>query len=257
MIVDMTDKVVLVTGASQGLGEVIAIEFARNNADVVVHCNSQPTKADNVVRRIKEIGRQALSIRCNIADNEQVRHMVTQVLDHFGRIDVLVNNAAVNPKDPKGRTPIYNISDEELDLVIDVNLKGTFTCTREVLKVMLEQKRGSIVNIASASAYTCNGGPPGAPYSISKAGIMCMTKCAALDVASQGIRVNTVAPGPIEGPTNLRNTPEVNQAMAEKIPLKRIGKREEIAYTVIFLASDLSNNTTGATFDVNGGWYMP
>jgi 3-oxoacyl-[acyl-carrier protein] reductase len=183
--------------------------------------------------------------------------MVAQVLDHFGRIDVLVNNAAVNPKDPKGRTPIYNISDEELDLVIDVNLKGTFTCTREVLKVMLEQKRGSIVNIASASAYTCNGGPPGAPYSISKAGIMCMTKCAALDVASQGIRVNTVAPGPIEGPTNLRNTPEVNQAMAEKIPLKRIGKREEIAYTVIFLASDLSNNTTGATFDVNGGWYMP
>jgi len=257
VIVNMSDKVVLVTGASQGLGEIIAIEFARNNANVVVHCNSQPDKAEDVVRRIKETGREALAICCNIADSEQVRRMVAQVLDHFGRIDVLVNNAAVNPKDPKGRTPIYNISDEELDLVIDVNLKGTFTCTREVLKVMLEQKRGSIVNIASASAYTCNGGPPGAPYSMSKAAIICLTKCAARDVASQGIRVNTVAPGPIEGPTNLRNTPEVNQAMAEKIPLKRIGKREEIAYTVIFLASDLSNNTTGATFDVNGGWYMP
>ena len=257
MLVDMTDKVVLVTGASQGLGEIIAMEFARNNADVAVHYNSQPAKAENVVSGINKIGRKALSVRCNIADNEQVQHMVKQVLDHFGRIDVLVNNAAVNPKDPKGKIPIYRISAEELDLVIDVNLKGTFNCTREVLKVMLEQKGGSIVNIASSSAYTCNGGPPGAPYNMSKAAIICLTKCAARDVAAQGIRVNTVAPGPIEGPTNLRNPPEVNRALVEKIPLKRLGKREEIAYAVIFLASELSINTTGATFDVNGGWYMP
>lgn len=256
MIVDMTDQVVLVTGASQGLGEAIAIEFSRSNANVVVHCNSQADKAEDVVRRIKETGRRALAVRCNIADSEQVRRMVAQVLDHFGRIDVLVNNAAVNPKDPKGKTPIYRISDEEWDFVIDVNLKGTFNCTREVLKVMLEQKKGSIVNIASASGHTGNGAPPGAPYNISKAGIMCLTKCAALDVASQGIRVNTVAPGPIEGPTNLRNPPEVNRAMVEKIPLKRIGKREEIAYAVVFLASDLSGNTTGETFNINGGWYM-
>jgi 3-oxoacyl-[acyl-carrier protein] reductase len=252
----MTDQVVLVTGASQGLGEAIAIEFSRSNANVVVHCNSQADKAEDVVRRIKETGRRALAVRCNIADSEQVRRMVAQVLDHFGRIDVLVNNAAVNPKDPKGKTPIYRISDEEWDFVIDVNLKGTFNCTREVLKVMLEQKKGSIVNIASASGHTGNGAPPGAPYNISKAGIMCLTKCAALDVASQGIRVNTVAPGPIEGPTNLRNPPEVNRAMVEKIPLKRIGKREEIAYAVVFLASDLSGNTTGETFNINGGWYM-
>jgi 3-oxoacyl-[acyl-carrier protein] reductase len=257
VIADMTDQVVLVTGASQGLGEIIAIEFARNNADVVVHYNSQPQKAEDVVRRINETGREALAVRCNIADSEQVRRMVSQALDHFGRIDVLVNNAAVNPKDPKGKTPIYRISDEEWDLVIDVNLKGTFNCTREVLKVMLEQKRGSIVNIASASGQTGNGAPPGAPYNVSKAGIMCLTKCAALDVASQGIRVNTVAPGPIEGPTSLRNPPEVNRAMAEKIPLKRIGKREEVAYAVVFLASDLSSNTTGETFNINGGWYMP
>ena len=92
---------------------------------------------------------------------------------------------------------------------------------------------------------------------MSKAAIMCLTKCAARDVAAQGIRVNTVAPGPIEGPTNLRNPPEINRAMVEKIPLKRLGKREEIAYAVIFLASELSINTTGATFDINGGWYMP
>jgi 3-oxoacyl-[acyl-carrier protein] reductase len=257
VIVDMTDRVVLVTGASQGLGEIIAIEFARSGANVVVHYNSQPDKAEEVVRRIKAIGRQALAIHCNVADSEQVSRMVAQVLEHFGRIDVLVNNAAVNPKDPKGKTPIYRISDQEWDLVIDVNLKGTFNCTREVLKVMLKQNKGSIVNISSASGHTGNGAPPGAPYNISKAGVMCLTKCAALDVASQGIRINTVAPGPIEGPTNLRNPPEVNRAMAEKIPLRRIGKREEVAYAVVFLASDLSSNTTGETFNINGGWFMP
>jgi NAD(P)-dependent dehydrogenase (short-subunit alcohol dehydrogenase family) len=121
---------------------------------------------------------------------------------------------------------------------------------------MVNQKFGSIVNISSMSGLTGNGAPVGAPYCVSKAGIICLTKAAALDLATLGIRINAVAPGPIEGPTNLRNTPEVNAAMANKIPLKRIAKPEEIAYAVIFLASDLSGNTTGETININGGWYV-
>ena len=252
----MTGKVVIVTGASQGLGETIAIEFARSNADVVVHYGSQTEKAEKIVARIKEMGRKAIAIKANVANSKEVKKMVKKVMDHFGRIDVLVNNAAVNPKDPKGKTPIYRISDEEWEFVMGVNLQGTFNCTRDVLNVMLKQGKGAIVNISSTSGQVGNGAPVGAPYCISKAGMLCLTKSAALDVAAKGIRVNTVAPGPIEGPTNQRNTPEVNKAMAEKIPIKRISTREEVAYGVIFLASDLSGSTTGATLNINGGWYM-
>jgi 3-oxoacyl-[acyl-carrier protein] reductase len=256
MIIDMTGKTVLVTGASQGLGETIAIEFGKCHADVVVNYNSQKEKAENVVERIKELGQNAAAIKCNVADNAQVKKLVEKVINQFGRIDVLVNNAAVNPKRTAGKIPIFKITDEEWDFVMDVNLKGTFNCTREVLNVMIKQKSGTIVNISSLAGLTGDGAPVGAPYCISKAGIICLTKVAALDLASLGIRVNAVAPGPIEGPTNLRNPPEVNAAMANKIPLKRIAKPEEIAYAVIFLASDLSANTTGETLNINGGWYV-
>jgi 3-oxoacyl-[acyl-carrier protein] reductase len=256
MNVDMSGKVVLVTGASQGLGETIAIEFGRVKANVVVNYASQKEKAEDVARKICTFGSKAIAMRCDVSDSRQVKEMVAGILDEFGGIDVLVNNAAVNPKKPEGKTRIYQISDEEYDFVMSVNLKGTFNCTREVLTVMLEQGFGSIVNISSTSGHTGNGAPVGAPYCISKAGILCLTKAAAMDVASKGIRVNSVAPGPISGPTNLRNPPEVNRAMAEMIPMKRIAKPEEVAYAVIFLASDLSGITTGETLNVNGGWFL-
>jgi len=279
MIIDMSGKVVLVTGASQGLGETIAVEFAKCRADVVVNYTSHPTKdvsdqnevsqmmanlyvsqkekAQNVVERIVKLGQKSMPIECDVSDSNEVRAMFSKTIDEFGRIDVLVNNAAVNPKRPEGKTPIYRITDDEWNLVLDTNLKGAFNCTREALNVMLRQKSGSIVNISSASAHTGNGAPVGAPYCISKAGIICLTKAAALDVASMGIRINAVAPGPIEGPTNQRNPAEVNAAMANSIPMKRIGKREEIAHAVIFLASELSGFTTGETLNLSGGWYMP
>lgn len=256
MIIDMTGKTVLVTGASQGLGETIAIEFGKCHADVVVNYNSQQEKAEDVAKRIRSLGQKALTIKCNVASSTEVKRMVEEIMHSFKRIDVLVNNAAVNPKRPEGKTPVYKITEEEWDFVMGVNLKGTFNCTREVLNVMVKQKSGSIVNISSMSGLTGNGTPVGAPYCVSKAGIVCLTKAAALDLATLGIRVNAVAPGPIEGPTNFRNPPEVNAAMANKIPLKRIAKPEEIAYAVIFLASDLSANTTGETLNINGGWYV-
>lgn len=257
MICDMSGKVVLVTGASQGLGETIAMEFGKVHADVVVNYRSQKEKAEKIAKQIREFGPKAIAKQCNVADSIAVKNMLAEILKEFGRIDVLVNNAAVNPKNPKGKTPIFDMTDEEYQTVLDVNLKGTFNCTREALKAMLKQGSGSIVSISSTSGHMGNGAPVGAPYCISKAGIICLTKAAALDVAAKGIRVNVVAPGPIEGPTNLRNPPEVNAAMADKIPMKRIAKPEEIAYAVIFLASDLSANTTGETLNVNGGWYMP
>jgi 3-oxoacyl-[acyl-carrier protein] reductase len=256
MIIDMKGKTVLVTGASQGLGETIAIEFAKCGADVVVNYNSQQDKAEDVAKSIRSLGQKALAIKCNVASSAEVKRMVEEILHSFSRIDVLVNNAAVNPKRPEGKTPVYKITEEEWDFVMGINLKGTFNCTREVLNVMVKQKSGSIINISSMSGLTGNGAPVGAPYCVSKAGLVCLTKAAAMDVAEKGIRVNSVAPGPISGPTNLRNSPEVNRAMAEKIPMKRIAEPEEIAYAVIFLASDLSGITTGQTLHVNGGWYM-
>jgi 3-oxoacyl-[acyl-carrier protein] reductase len=257
MNIDLSGKVALVTGASQGLGETIALEFAKSNASVVLLYRSQKQKAEDVSDRINRSGRKALPLQCDVSKSDEVQKAAGKVLDRFGRIDILVNNAAVNPKRQEGKTPIYEISDDEWDHVMSVNLKGAFNCTREVLKIMLAQGAGSIINISSLSGQLGNGAPVGAPYCISKAGMICMTKCAALDVASKGIRINTVAPGPIEGPTNLRNTPEVNAAMANKIPLKRIAKPEEIAYAVLFLASDFSADTTGQTLNINGGWYMP
>lgn len=256
MNVNMKGRVVLVTGASQGLGETIAIEFGRVHADVVVNYASQIDKAEAVAEKIRGFGQRAITHKCNVANSGAVGEMVKRIVDEFGRIDVLVNNAAVNPKRPEGKTPIYEISDEEYDMVMGINLKGAFNCTREVLKVMLDQGAGSVVSISSTSGHMGNGAPVGAPYCISKAGIICMTKAAALDLAAKGIRINCVAPGPIEGPTNLRNSPEVNRAMAAKIPMKRIATREEVAYGVIFLASDLSGITTGETLNINGGWYM-
>jgi 3-oxoacyl-[acyl-carrier protein] reductase len=257
MNIDLSGKVALVTGASQGLGETIALEFAKSNASVVLLYRSQKQKAEDVSDRINRSGRKALPLQCDVSKSDEVQKAAGKVLDLFGRIDILVNNAALNPKRQEGKTPIYEISDDEWDHVMSVNLKGAFNCTREVLKIMLAQGAGSIINISSLSGQLGNGAPVGAPYCISKAGMICMTKCAALDVASKGIRINTVAPGPIEGPTNLRNTPEVNAAMANKIPLKRIAKPEEIAYAVLFLASDFSADTTGQTLNINGGWYMP
>jgi len=257
MHIDMSGQIVLVTGASQGLGATIATQFAKSGARLAVVYNSQAAKAEQVLQTIRDLGAQALSVRCDVSDSAQVKSMVQQVIERFGKVDVLVNNAAVNPKKPEGKTPVQDITDDEWDRVLSVNLKGSFLCTREVLHHMIPRQSGSIVNISSLSGQLGNGAPVGAPYCVSKAGIICLTKSTALDAAKHGIRVNAVAPGPIEGPTNLRNTPEVNAAMAAKIPLGRIAKPEEIAYAVIFLASELSGSTTGQTFNINGGWYMP
>jgi 3-oxoacyl-[acyl-carrier protein] reductase len=257
MNVSMSGKVVLVTGASQGLGETVAMEFAKSGADLAIVYNSQADKAESVSRAIGELGSRVLSVKCDVSNPAQVRAMVQRVVDELGKIDVLVNNAAVNPKKPEGKTAVYEISDEEWEWVLSVNLRGAFLCTREVLKDMIQHRSGSIVNVASLSGQVGNGAPVGAPYCVSKAGMICLTKSTALDVARFGIRVNAVAPGPFEGPTNRKNTPEVNAAMAAKIPLGRIAKPEEIAYAVIFLASELSGSTTGQTLSINGGWYMP
>jgi 3-oxoacyl-[acyl-carrier protein] reductase len=255
--IEMSGSVALVTGASQGLGATIALQFAKSGAHLAVAYNTQASKAEQVLQAILELGVQAISVRCDVSEETQVASLVQRTIERFGRLDVLVNNAAVNPKKPEGKTPVQEITEQEWDRVLAVNLKGAFLCTREVLRHMIPRKSGSIVNISSLSGQVGNGAPVGAPYCVSKAGLICLTKSTALDVARYGIRVNAVAPGPIEGPTNLRNTPEVNAAMAAKIPLGRIAKPEEIAYAVIFLASGLSGSTTGQTFNINGGWYMP
>jgi 3-oxoacyl-[acyl-carrier protein] reductase len=130
MIIDMKGKVVLVTGASQGLGETIAIEFAKCHADVVVNYNSQQSRAEDVAKRIRSLGQKALAIKCNVAHSVEVKSMVEEILSSFKRIDVLVNNAAVNPKRPEGKTPVYKITEEEWDFVMGVNLKGTFNCSQ-------------------------------------------------------------------------------------------------------------------------------
>ncbi|MBN1834871.1 MAG: SDR family oxidoreductase, partial [Spirochaetales bacterium] len=186
MKVDMSGKVVLVTGASQGLGESVAIEFARSGADLAIVYNTQADKAQRVSRLIGELGSRVLSVRCDVSNPKQVSAMVRRVMDELGTVDVLVNNAAVNPKKPEGKTPVYEISDDEWEWVLSVNLKGAFLCSREVLKGMIQRRSGSIVNVSSLSGQVGNGAPVGAPYCVSKAGMICLTKSTALDVARFG-----------------------------------------------------------------------
>lgn len=242
-------KVALVTGASRGIGKAIALALAENGAAVAVNYSSSEASALEVAEIIRKNGGRAEIFKARVNVESEVEEMFTAVEKSLGSVDILVNNAGIT-KD----NLLMRMKTEEWDSVIDVNLKGAFLCTRRAVKGMMKNRYGKIINISSVVGFAGNAGQFN--YSATKAGIIGMTKSAALECASRGIRVNAVAPGFIETDMTASLSDDVKAAYMEKIPLKSLGKPEDIANAVVYLASPLSDYMTGQTLHLNGGMYL-
>lgn len=244
----LQEKVAIITGASRGIGRAIAKELATYGANVVVNYASSSNAADSLVEEITAAGGQAIAIQADVSKIEQVEALFNTVIDKFKRIDILVNNAGITRD-----TLLLRMKPEDWQAVIDLNLTGVFLCTRAASKVMLKQRSGRIINIASVAGQM--GNPGQANYSAAKAGVIGFTKTVAKELAPRGITVNAVAPGFIttDMTSSLSNTEEI----LKFIPLGRYGKPEEIAGMVRFLAADpAAAYITGQVFNVDGGMVM-
>jgi 3-oxoacyl-[acyl-carrier protein] reductase len=245
---ELTGKVALVTGAAQGIGKAVALLLARNGADLVVS-DVNLEKAQETAKEIQAGGREALAVKVDVANLEDVERMVQAILEQFHQIDILVNNAGIT-RDKL----ILRMNEEDWDVVLDVNLKGTFNCTKVVIRHMSKQKSGKIVNIASVVGEMGNAGQ--ANYSASKAGVIGFTKTIAREFAQRGINVNAIAPGYIETPMTNGLPEKVKEELKRMIPLERLGRPEDVAEAVLFLVSGASHYITGQVLNVNGGIYM-
>lgn len=242
----LKDKIALVTGAGRGIGRCIAITLAECGATVIVNYNGSKDRAMEVVSEIEKDGGKAEAIQCNIADFEASKAMIDDVIARYGRIDILVNNAGIT-KD----NLIMRMSEQDYDDVLNTNLKGTFNTIHHTSRYFLKNKSGKIINISSVSGVL--GNPGQANYSASKAGVIGLTKSVARELGSRGICVNAVAPGFVETEMTGAMPEEVLEKSKDMIPLKRLGKTEDIAGIVAFLASSYADYITGQVICVDGG----
>lgn len=259
MAADIKGKVALVTGGATGMGRAAALEFASLGAKVAVVTGSNVAGGQETVRMIEERGGEAIFVQCNISDEAQVERMVATVVEKWGRIDCAFNNAGVGPdgvRIPYG--PLTELSEEHWNKVMNVNLKGTFFCIKHEVIQMRKQGGGAIVNNASIGGLKM--APNFGAYGPSKAGVVALTKVAAIENAKAGIRVNVVCPGPTLGTDLMANTmatnPEEETILKEHvIPLGKLGQAEDVARAVVWLCSDLSGHTTGLAVPVDGGMH--
>ena len=245
-------KIALVTGASRGIGRAIALEFAREGADVACNYRSGRAEAESLVAEIEAMGRRAAAIGADVGRADEIEGMVTETMARFGRIDVLVNNAGFATLHWIEEMPI-----EAWDEIVAVHLRGTFLTTRLVLPQMLERRSGHIINMSSQLAY--KGREGWAHYCAAKAGVIAFTKVLAHEVSRRGVYANCIAPGPIATdivPRSGPPDPEAEARFADSLPIGRIGTVEEVAPTAVFLASDDSTYYVGQTLGPNGGDVM-
>lgn len=245
----MEKKVALVTGASRGIGSQIVRELAKEGYFVVINYCGSRERAEQVLESIQQAGGEGICYPCNVSDDQQTEEMIKKVIEGYGRIDVLVNNAGITRDNL-----ILRMSETEFDTVIDTNLKGCFHTIRHAARYFLKQRSGKIINIASVSGILGNVGQ--ANYAASKAGIIGLTKTAARELASRGITVNAVAPGFVDTEMTEVLTEQVKEAATAQIPMKRFGTAQEIANTVVFLASEKADYITGQVICVDGGMAM-
>jgi 3-oxoacyl-[acyl-carrier protein] reductase len=243
-------KIALVTGAGGGIGKAIARALAAAGADVVIHDREMSPALAAEAKEIEMFGRRALAVSGDVRDEDSVAAFVARAIDAFGQIDILVNNAGVMTE-----IPLLHLTLEDWRHTLDINLTGYFLCLREVANHMAARKTGSIVNVASQLAY--RGGVGLAHYSAAKAGVLGLTRAAARELAECGIRVNAIAPGPIE--TKMiepYKTPDWIETKLAASVLKRFGRPEEVAETVVFLVSDAASLYIGQTLSPNAGGVM-
>jgi 3-oxoacyl-[acyl-carrier protein] reductase len=245
----LKDRVAIVTGAARGIGQAVALAFVREGAKVVL-VDLERERLNTLQEEIRRGGGQALAVPCDVSKASEVKQMVDQVQRVFGRIDILVNNAGIIR-----RGTIETVTEEDWDQVIAVNLKGPFNCSKAVVDIMKKQGCGKIVDVSSIAGKL--GDITSAPgYGPSKAGLDALTKTLARQLAGFGIHVNGVAPHAIETEMSAEWSPEKRKAIVDAIPLKRLGKPEDVAEAVLFLASDSAAFITGEIIDVNGGFLM-
>lgn len=246
---ELNGKIALVTGAGRGIGKAVAIELAARGAMVLVNYNGSREKAEETVKTIRENGGEAETVCCNVSDFTACAAMVEEAVRNYGHIDILVNNAGITRDNL-----LMRMSEEEYDAVLNTNLKGAFNTIRHLSRQFLKQKSGKIINITSVSGVMGNAGQ--ANYSASKAGLIGLTKSVARELASRGICVNAVAPGFVDTEMTQAMAEKTREAVLEKIPMGRMGKPEDIAGTVAFLAGSAGDYITGQVICVDGGMAM-
>ncbi|MGG8494891.1 3-oxoacyl-[acyl-carrier-protein] reductase [Tenacibaculum sp. TC6] len=242
----LENKTAIVTGATRGIGKGIVLEFAKQGCNIAFTYSSSVEAANALEKELTDLGVKAKGYQSNAADYEAAQELAKNVLEEFGTIDVLVNNAGIT-KD----NLLLRISEEDFDKVIEVNLKSVFNLTKAVIRPMMKQRAGSIINMSSVVGLKGNGGQ--ANYAASKAGIIGFSKSVALELGSRNIRSNVIAPGFIETEMTASLDEKVVEEWRNEIPLKRGGSPEDIANACVFLASDMSSYITGQTLSVDGG----
>ncbi len=246
---NLKNKVAIITGARRGMGKAHAFTLAEAGARVVVSDISLED-CQKVADGIKKKGGEALAVKCDVSKKEEVEEMVKKTLDAFGKIDILVNNAGI-----LSFKPFLELTEQDWNKIMDVNLKGYFLCAQACAREMVKQKSGSIVNIASIAMGQVGVGFPGiVHYCASKGGIVAMTEALALEMTPHNIRVNAIAPGAIDTPMGSSGDEKTMEGTLARIPMHRIGKPEEVSKAVLFLASDDSSYMTGSVVVVDGGW---
>ncbi len=241
-------KVALVTGGARGIGKEIALRFAREGADIAI-CDVNLEETEKIAKEIQKTGKQCLAFKTDVTDSKDVQVTIDKILDKLGKLDILINNAGITRD-----SLVLRMSEEDWDRVIAVNLKGCFVCTRAAAKVMLKQRFGKIVNLASIIGIMGNTGQ--ANYAASKAGIIGLTKSVAKELASRGVSVNAIAPGFIKTEMTAKLSEDVQKRMLSGIPLGRFGESKDVADLALFLSSESSSYITGQVIQIDGGMLM-
>ena len=245
----LDDKKAIITGGARGIGRAIAEAFVKEGADVAVADLGPPEQASELLAALQAGGRRAIYVQTDVSEESQVKAMAERVLREFGRVDVLVNDAGIF-----SQVLLHEMSSEQWDKVMNVNLRGVFLCTRYVLPHMLERGSGKIINIGSQLGQI--GGREMVHYSASKGGVLAFTKALAREVSTKGVHVNAIAPGPILTDMMKEETDEWRDAKLAELPIGRFGQAYEVAPTAVFLASDDSSYYVGQTLGPNGGDVM-
>ncbi len=245
----LEDKIAIVTGAGAGLGRCMALELAREGADVAIWDVHGDSATDTQIE-VEKLGRRALAMAVDVADGDAVQASVEKVIADWGRIDILINNAGICQKEA-----IEAISEDQWDRIMAVNLKGTFLCSRAVMPIMKLQREGRIINMGSVSGKI-GGIAAGAHYAASKAGVMCFTKSLARELAPFSVTANGIAPGVVETDMTRDLSCGEWEDYLDGIPLNRIGEAKDVARVAVFLASPDAAYLTGEIIDVNGGQFM-